>query len=108
MLVKGILLRTGESASTEGDLKAFCTICPHEICDVEYVKDTRLIPVEANTVPEHPLLVCPCHFSVFDPVADGARVSGPATRGLYRFRFNVAGDTVRIDQIEKDVLTLLT
>jgi hypothetical protein len=50
--------------------------------------------------------VCPCHFSVFNPVSDGALISGPAYRGLYRFKVQVEQDIVKITQVEEGVLTL--
>jgi Rieske Fe-S protein len=125
VLLEGILLRTGASGATgdqggaesaaglrSGDralpeVQAFCLLCPHEICHVEYQTDTSRVELETGATPEHPLLVCACHFSVFNPVADGARISGPAYRGLYRFKVQVERDTVRITQVEEEVLTLL-
>lgn len=104
-LLKGILLRTEERKSS---LKAFCVICPHEVCEVQYLKETEMIPLEAVVLPDHPVLSCPCHFSVFDPLQDGAVINGPALRGLYRFRLTTRGSTVRITQVEEEVLTLFT
>ncbi len=127
-LLEGILLRTGAwgaaggprheggSGSADGlrpgdralpQLQAFCLLCPHEICHVEYRTDTSRVELEAGATPDHPLFVCPCHFSVFDPLSDGARISGPAYRGLYRFKVQVEQDTVRITQVEEEVLTLI-
>ena len=85
-------------------LKAFCLTCPHEICQVDYVEDIGYVRVEEAAKPDHPLLVCPCHFSVFDPMADAARISGPASRGLYRFRLRVERDRVEITEVEEAVL----
>jgi len=59
-------------------------------------------------VPDHPLLVCPCHFSVFDPLQDGDVLNGPAHRGLYRFRLATSGTKIQITQVEEQVLTLFT
>ena len=98
-------LRTGDRVRPE--VQAFCLLCPHEICHVEYRTDTSRVELEAGATPDHPLFVCPCHFSVFDPWSDGARISGPAYRGLYRFKVQVEQDTVRITQIEEEVLTLI-
>ena len=113
-LLAGVLLRTGakgapgdRSGSDEaGGLQAFCLLCPHEICHVVYRTDTSRVQLEAGATPEHPLLVCPCHFSVFNPLSDGALISGPAYRGLYRFKVQVEPDTVKITQVEEGVLTL--
>jgi|TARA_Y100000310_G_scaffold270358_2_gene284136 nitrite reductase/ring-hydroxylating ferredoxin subunit len=105
-LLKGILLRTSEGDS--GDLKAFCLLCPHEICEVQYQTETGTVRLESGTVPDHPLLVCPCHFSVFDPMRDGEVINGPAQRGLYRFRLSTRGSNVQITHVEEQVLTLFT
>lgn len=114
VVLAGILLRTGpkgasgdRSGSDEaGRLQAFCLLCPHEICHVVYRTDTSRVQLEAGVTPKHPLLVCPCHFSVFSPLSDGARLSGPAYRGLYRFQVQVENDAVKITQVEEGVLTL--
>ena len=106
VLLKGVLLRTA-TTDGPGELKAFCRLCPHEICNVEYVTDTAQVRLESGATPRHPLLVCPCHFSTFDPLADGAHISGPAFRGLYRFTTRVRRDTVEITQVEENVLALL-
>ena len=107
VLLKGILLRTAASAVDAGEVRAFCLLCPHEICTVEYVTDTAQVRLESGDTLRHPLLLCPCHFSAFDPLADGGRISGPAFRGLYRFTTRVRQDTVEIAQVEESVLALL-
>ncbi len=51
-----------------------------------------------------PVYLCPCHNSTFT-MAEGARLSGPAPRGLYRFRVTAVTDThVEIGEVEEDVL----
>ena len=67
-----------------------------------------MVRLESGTVPDHPLLVCPCHFSVFDPLQDGDVLNGPAHRGLYRFRLATSGTKIQITQVEEQVLTLFT
>ncbi|MFQ5791100.1 MAG: ubiquinol-cytochrome c reductase iron-sulfur subunit [Acidobacteriota bacterium] len=104
VVLKGILVRLPGPAGGAETLKAFCLTCPHEICQVDFIEDTELVRVEPVMKPDHPLLVCPCHFSVFDPLGDGARIAGPADRGLYRFRFEVEGDRVEIAEVEQEVL----
>ncbi len=113
-VLDGVLLRTGakgapgdRSGSDEaGGLQAFCLLCPHEICHVEYRSDPSQVRLEIGETPQHPLLVCPCHFSVFNPLSGGALISGPAYRGLYRFKAQVEQDSVKITQVEEEVLTL--
>ena len=54
----------------------------------------------------HPLFECGCHLSVFDAAADGARISGEAPRGLYRFHIAGTRDGfVEIDEIEEVALS---
>ena len=53
---------------------------------------------------KEPVHVCPCHTSTFR-VEDGERLSGPAPRGLCRFRVTKVGDaSVEIAEVEEDVL----
>ncbi len=101
--LRGVLLRV-PTAGDAPELKAFCLTCPHEICQVDYQEDTSHVCIESGSKPDNPLFVCPCHFSVFDPRSDAARISGPAPRGLYRFRFQVEADEVRIDEVEEEAL----
>ena len=80
-------------------VKAFCTLCPHEICTV------RLERNEEGTAPR---FVCPCHQSAFDPSNDGALINGPAIRGLYRFALSQNDETIDIVSVERDALALFT
>lgn len=99
-MLKGILVRT------DRDLQAYCIYCPHEVCMVAFRKDTSTLKLEQPRVETHPLMVCPCHFSAFDPLRDGANISGPAGRGLYRFRVHENENTIFITSVERSVLTL--
>ena len=104
VLLNGIVLRLPDDDSPKPSLEAFCTTCPHEICQVDLVDETTHVRTAPAAKPEHPLLVCPCHFSVFDPAAAGAVLAGPAHRGLYRFEQEIAHDHVRIVAIEEAAL----
>ena len=95
-VLDGVLVRVGEGAN---GVKAFCTLCPHEICKVR---------LEHNEGQETPHFVCPCHQSAFDPLNDGAVINGPAHRGLYRFSLSASAKTIDVVGIEKDVLALFT
>ena len=66
-LLQGLLVRTGRDEGSAAGLEAYCVICPHEICHVEYVRETAEVRMDKGDAPQRPLLVCPCHFSVFDP-----------------------------------------
>jgi Rieske Fe-S protein len=52
---------------TEGEIKAFTAICPHQGCLVSEVKDN--------------VILCPCHGSLFS-AEDGSVLQGPARTGL--------------------------
>lgn len=70
----------------------------------------RMIPrpgsEQAGGTARHPLFECGCHLSVFDAAADGARISGEAPRGLYRFHIAGTRDGfVEIDEIEEVALS---
>jgi ubiquinol-cytochrome c reductase iron-sulfur subunit len=70
------LPRSRASWAPQG-LLAFSKICTHAGCAVsEYRK-----PLFAPTEPR-PALVCPCHYSTFDPATGGDVIFGPAGRPL--------------------------
>jgi Rieske Fe-S protein len=106
----GVLSRlpaSGESSSVGvNEYLAYCTFCPHEACEVKLVDDSSLLKLEKEVKVGPPLLVCPCHFSVFDPREQGALLSGPAPRGLYRFEFHRDKDHIVITHIESAALAL--
>ena len=100
VLLRGMVLRLPGAAG----LKAFALNCPHELCELNLAQDTGSAPWPPEARRSHPVLVCPCHFSVFDPLADGAAISGPAARGAYRFRWKVRGSRVEIREVEEEAL----
>ncbi len=64
---------------TEGDFKAFSSVCTHQRCPVTKVADGTID--------------CSCHGSKFS-VDDGSVVNGPATSGLPEVDITVDGDTI--------------
>jgi ubiquinol-cytochrome c reductase iron-sulfur subunit len=59
-------------------ISAFSKICTHAGCAVSLFRS----PLDQSTAGVAPALVCPCHYSTFDP-AHGAQVTfGPAGRAL--------------------------
>jgi len=56
---------------------AFSKICTHAGCAVSMFR----YPLYSPKVPK-PALVCPCHYSTFDPAAGGKVIFGPAGRPL--------------------------
>ena len=66
---------------------AFSKICTHAGCAISLYRKPTFAAVEPR-----PALVCPCHYSTFDP-ADGGRVLfGPAGRALPQLPLEVDGD----------------
>ena len=56
---------------------AFSKICPHAGCAVSIYRR----PLHEPTAPG-PALICPCHYSTFDPRRGGRLIFGPAGRSL--------------------------
>lgn len=78
----GVILREQRIVVTqpeEGRFEGFSAVCTHQQCLVGSVTDGAI--------------VCPCHGSRF-AVADGAVLTGPATRPLPAEPITVAGGTV--------------
>lgn len=80
----------------EGDahLVAFSRICTHQGCIVDLNRSPEAIAVATNYRGEHPALVCGCHLSVFDPLAAGRAVAGPAQLPLARVQLELREDGV--------------
>ena len=76
----GCLMRT-ETAGQERIL-ALSRRCSHSGCTVSYYS-------------AYDRFICPCHGSKFDQT--GARVSGPANRGLANYQVTIKGDQVIVD-----------
>ncbi len=86
-----LLIRLPEPAEggigPEGDIVAFSILCTHKGCPVSYKA-------------EHKLLICPCHWSTFDPAKDGVLVIGQASQGLPRIRLRIAGEQIQAVGVE--------
>ena len=87
--VTGMVVRTVAGNDLAEAFAAICVRCPHEGCDVEFVRDANQLPPEVKGEIGRPVTgsvyVCPCHNSTF-AANDGSRLAGPAPRGLYRFK----------------------
>jgi ubiquinol-cytochrome c reductase iron-sulfur subunit len=60
-----------------GGIVAYSKICTHAGCAIALYRKPTFAPVEPR-----PALVCPCHYSTFDPAAGGTVLFGPAGRNL--------------------------
>lgn len=65
---------------TEGEFKAFTSVCTHRGCQVTDVTET---------------INCSCHGSQFS-LEDGSAVGGPATSALEEMQINVEGDQISL------------
>lgn len=61
---------------------AFSMLCTHKGCPVSYRPDRKL-------------LVCPCHWSSFDPAKAGQMVIGQASESLPQIRLRLQGDEIQ-------------
>ena len=66
---------------------AYSKICTHAGCAVALYRKPTFAAVEPR-----PALVCPCHYSTFDPAAGGAVLFGPAGRPLPQLPLEIDGD----------------
>jgi ubiquinol-cytochrome c reductase iron-sulfur subunit len=58
-------------------IMAYSKICTHAGCAVALYRKPTFGPIEPS-----PALVCPCHYSTFDPFTGGSVIYGPAGRSL--------------------------
>ena len=63
---------------------AYSKICTHAGCAIALYRKPTFAPTEPK-----PALVCPCHYSTFDPAANGKVLFGPAGRPLPRLPLEV-------------------
>ncbi|HEX4678520.1 MAG TPA: Rieske (2Fe-2S) protein [Gaiellaceae bacterium] len=66
---------------------AYSKICTHAGCAIALYRK----PTFRDTEPG-PALVCPCHYSSFDPAQNGKVIFGPAGRALPRLPLEIDGD----------------
>jgi ubiquinol-cytochrome c reductase iron-sulfur subunit len=65
---------------------AYSKICTHAGCAISLYRTPKFAPVQAK-----PALVCPCHYSTFDPATGGLVLFGPAGRRLPQLPLEVDG-----------------
>jgi ubiquinol-cytochrome c reductase iron-sulfur subunit len=68
---------------------AYSKVCTHAGCAIALYRKPTYAPVEPR-----PALVCPCHYSTFDPADGGKVLFGPAGRALPQLPLQIgrAGD----------------
>lgn len=70
-------LPPGRSGWTPGGILAFSKICTHAGCAIGLYRKPTFPIAEPESA-----LVCPCHYSTFDPYTGGKVIFGPAGRPL--------------------------
>jgi ubiquinol-cytochrome c reductase iron-sulfur subunit len=68
---------------------AYSAICTHAGCAISMYRVPTFRPIEPR-----PALVCPCHYSTFDPATGGTVIFGPAGRALPMLPLRIDGDGV--------------
>jgi len=66
---------------------AYSKICTHAGCAIALYRKPTFAAVDPR-----PALVCPCHYSTFDPATGGTVMSGPAGRDLPQLPLGIAAD----------------
>jgi ubiquinol-cytochrome c reductase iron-sulfur subunit len=70
-------LPQGRAGWAPGGILAYSKICTHAGCAIALYRKPTFAPVQPK-----PALVCPCHYSTFDPATGGTVLFGPAGRPL--------------------------
>lgn len=68
---------------------AYSKICTHAACAISLYRTPTFAPTEPG-----PALVCPCHYSTFDPATGGTVLFGPAGRPLPQLPLEIGPDGV--------------
>ena len=80
-------LPPGRGAWAPHGILAFSKICTHAGCAIALYRKPTFTPVEPNDA-----LVCPCHYSTFDPYTGGRVIYGPAGRPLPQLPLEIDSD----------------
>jgi ubiquinol-cytochrome c reductase iron-sulfur subunit len=78
-------IKSNKSYAAHG-IVAFSKICTHAGCAISLYRAPLFPPAEPK-----PALVCPCHYSTFDPANAGAVTFGPAGRKLPMLPLEIDG-----------------
>lgn len=81
-----LALPPGRADWAPDGILAFSKICTHAGCAIDLYRNPKFPPLEP-----HPALVCPCHYSTFDPFTGGTVMYGPAGRPLPQLPLMIDG-----------------
>jgi ubiquinol-cytochrome c reductase iron-sulfur subunit len=79
-------LPSGRDGWAPHGILAYSKICTHAGCAIGLYRKPNFAPTEPR-----PALVCPCHYSTFDPARGGDVIFGPAGRPLPQLPLRVDG-----------------
>jgi ubiquinol-cytochrome c reductase iron-sulfur subunit len=82
-----LALPPGRESWAPGGILAYSKICTHAGCAINLYRTPLFPPVEPK-----PALVCPCHYSTFDPARGAKVIYGPAGRPLPQLPLYVDGE----------------
>jgi ubiquinol-cytochrome c reductase iron-sulfur subunit len=93
-------LPSGREAWAPEGLVAYSKICTHAGCAVSLARQPLYPPRSPK-----PALVCPCHFSTFDPAKGADVIFGPAGRALPQLPLSIdsTGNLVAAGELSGDV-----
>lgn len=81
-----LLMRLAESAADgvgpNQEIVAYSILCTHKGCRVSFKSEQRM-------------LICPCHWSTFDPAKGGSLIIGQASQPLPRIALRIDDDMVQ-------------
>jgi ubiquinol-cytochrome c reductase iron-sulfur subunit len=80
-------LPNGRTGWAPEGILAYSKICTHAGCAVALYRTPLFEPTS-----DKPALVCPCHYSTFDPATGGRVLFGPAGRPLPQLPLAIGGD----------------
>ena len=86
-----VLIRLDNSAingiGPNNEIVAYSQLCTHKGCPVSYR-------------PERKMLICPCHWSTFDPSRAGTMIIGQASQSLPQIRLRISDGIVQAYNID--------
>ena len=81
-----------------GEWYASTLICTHNKCELTYMKDPATVRNAFDVDVATPVLVCPCHFSVFDLPRHGRVIAGPAPRPPAQLKVEIRDNNVFVSR----------
>ena len=82
-------LPAGRASWAPNGILAYSKICTHAGCAIALYRAPLFEPTEPK-----PALVCPCHYSTFDPADGGTVMAGPAGRNLPQLPLEIGPNLV--------------